>query len=140
MVSAGFIKSMESLSVRRLPLGSKWTYEIKLDGFRVEAIRTERVTLYSRRGNQMPFPAIAKELESLPPGTIIDGELTALDKNARPSFNLLQNYRSGAARLMFFTFDILAYKGRDLMRLPLSERRSLLQRAVQRTQSVEIAE
>ena len=88
----------------------------------------------------MPFPAIAKELESLPPGTIIDGELTALDKNARPSFNLLQNYRSGAARLMFFTFDILAYKGRDLMRLPLSERRSLLQRAVQRTQSVEIAE
>lgn len=31
---------MKCFSVKRLPAGAKWTYEIKLDGFRVVAVRS----------------------------------------------------------------------------------------------------
>jgi len=30
---------MECLSAKKLPTGEQWTYEIKLDGFQVEAIK-----------------------------------------------------------------------------------------------------
>lgn len=46
-----FIKPMETLSVKKLPKGAGRTYEIKLDGFRVEAVRAaDQVVLYSRQG------------------------------------------------------------------------------------------
>ena len=45
-MSTAFIKPMECLFAKNLPRGEQWTYEIKLDGFRVEAIRTaDSVTL-----------------------------------------------------------------------------------------------
>jgi DNA ligase D-like protein (predicted ligase) len=134
---------MESLPVKQLPSGTKWTYEIKLDGFRMEAVRTDSgVVLYSRRRKNMTreFRDIAKALEYLPSGTVVDGEATALDDHGRPSFNLLQNFRSSASRLVYFAFDILSHKGRDTTRLPLSERRSLLLEVIQRRDCIEIAE
>jgi ATP-dependent DNA ligase len=49
---AAFVESMECLGVKTLPEGPNLTYEIKLDGFRLEAVKTEgKTTLYSRRGN-----------------------------------------------------------------------------------------
>jgi hypothetical protein len=33
---AGFVKTMDCLPVSKLPEGPKWTYEIKLDGYRLE--------------------------------------------------------------------------------------------------------
>ena len=33
-MSPRFIEPMECLSTKKLPSGGKWTYEIKLDGFR----------------------------------------------------------------------------------------------------------
>ena len=74
------------------PNGERWTYELKLDGFRVEAFRTEdRVVLYSKQGKLLTgqFMQVALELEKLPPETALDGELVALDKNGVPRFNLL---------------------------------------------------
>jgi bifunctional non-homologous end joining protein LigD len=140
-VNVRFIPPMENLPVKKLPTGAMWTYEIKLDGFRMEAVRTDdRVILYSRRGNEMAFPEIATALKNLPPETIIDGELTALDERGRPEFNLLQNFRSGSAHLVYFVFDILVHSGRNVMRLPLSERRSLLQKVILHRDCIQIAE
>jgi ATP-dependent DNA ligase len=49
---AGFMETMDCLPVTVVPDGEGWTYEIKLDGFRLEAVKTGReVTLYSRRHN-----------------------------------------------------------------------------------------
>jgi len=46
----GFVETMDCLPVSKLPEGAEWTYEIKLDGYRLEAVRnTKEVTLYSRR-------------------------------------------------------------------------------------------
>jgi ATP-dependent DNA ligase len=37
--AAGFIDTMDCLPVSRLPEGPEWTYEIKLDGYRLEVCR-----------------------------------------------------------------------------------------------------
>ena len=141
-VNLRFSKPMECLSTNKLPTGEQWTYELKLDGFRVEAFRTnDRVVLYSKQGKILTsqFMQIALELEKLQPGTVIDGELVALDRNGVPRFNLLQNYRSGSAHLMYYAFDILLHEGRDVTKLPLSERRNLLRSIVKRGTHVDLA-
>jgi ATP-dependent DNA ligase len=56
----------------------------------------------------------------------VDGEVVALDASGFPNFNLLQNYRTEAARIHFFLFDLLVYQGHDLTRLALIERREIM--------------
>ena len=49
---AAFIETMECLAESKVPQGPEWTYEVKLDGYRLEAVKTNgRVTVYSRRRN-----------------------------------------------------------------------------------------
>jgi bifunctional non-homologous end joining protein LigD len=71
-----------------------------------------------------------KALQNLPDETAVDGEVVALDGSGRPSFNLLQNYGPAAAPLVFYTFDVLVLKGKDLTREPLRLRRQLLEAEV----------
>jgi ATP-dependent DNA ligase len=50
--TASFIETMDCLPVTKLPDGPEWTYEIKLDGYRLDVVRKSRTTaLYSRREN-----------------------------------------------------------------------------------------
>jgi ATP-dependent DNA ligase len=109
--TAGFVESMECLPVATLPEGSQWSYEIKLDGYRLEAIKSGRaVTVYSRRKNALNerFPRIAKALADLPASTVIDGEVCAINEQGRADFSLLQNFRSAETHIRYFAFDILA--------------------------------
>jgi DNA ligase D-like protein (predicted ligase) len=133
-LQAGFIESMECLPVTTIPEGPGWTYEIKLDEFRLEVVRNgSETTLYSRRENVLNerFPYIAKALKGLPSGTVLDGELVALGPDGRPSFNLLQNFRSAESHITYYAFDILVQKNHDLTQLPLSERREILKSVVE---------
>lgn len=126
---AEFIEAMECLPVAKLPEGAEWTYEIKLDGYRLQAVKSGRdVTLYSRRRNVLNdrFPHIAAACKGLPDDTVIDGELVAVDRDGRPDFNMLQNFRSAEARIHYYAFDILVLRGRSLLGLPLAERRNIL--------------
>lgn len=72
------------------------------------------------------FPYIASALKGLPDETVIDGELVALASDGRPNFNLLQNYRSAESHIIYYVFDVMTLKGRDLTQVPLSERREVL--------------
>jgi bifunctional non-homologous end joining protein LigD len=69
-------------------------------------------------------------LADLPAGTVVDGEVVAIDESGRPDFNLLQNFRAEASRIRYYIFDVLCWKDRDLTRLPLIERRALLKSLV----------
>jgi bifunctional non-homologous end joining protein LigD len=134
---------MDCLPVATLPEGAVWTWEIKLDGWRMEAVKTGgRVTLYSRRGKNFnaQFGQIARELEYLPDETVIDGEMVAVDEEGRPSFNLLQNFRSEESRIVYYVFDIRIHNGNDLMQRPLSERREVLRSVIRAGGHVGISE
>jgi ATP-dependent DNA ligase len=79
-VKATFIESMECLLVTKVTTGADWTHEIKLDGYRLEAVKSLcKVTVYSRRRNILnaKFGHIADTLEELPDETVLDGELVA---------------------------------------------------------------
>jgi bifunctional non-homologous end joining protein LigD len=57
----------------------------------------------------------------------IDGEITALDENGRPSFQLLQGYgKAKHTPLVSYAFDLLSLDSTDLRSRPLIERRKLL--------------
>jgi DNA ligase D-like protein (predicted ligase) len=143
MTHQQFIAPMECLALDRIPTGPQWSYELKLDGYRMEAIgEADRVLLYSRNGKpfNQKYPAIAKALNWLPAGTILDGELTAIDEKGRPRFQLLQNSQSAAPHLVYFVFDILRSEGEDLTKLPLAERREHLKRIVRPNDQVQVSE
>jgi DNA ligase D-like protein (predicted ligase) len=126
---AAFIEPMDCLPVPKLPEGSQWIWEIKLDGYRAVAVKSGGVvTLFSRNRKVLNkrFPYLVEPLRSLPDGTVVDGEIVALDDEGRPVFNLLQNFTSEAGRIRYFVFDLLCYQDRDLTRLPLVERREML--------------
>ena len=116
------------------PLPGEWSYEIKYDGYRMLArIGGPRdVHLVTRRGNDWThrFPALRRALvdAKLPPGWY-DGEIVLLDETGKPSFNGLQNAiesdRNDA--IVFYLFDVPFCAGHDLRRVPVEERRALLQ-------------
>ena len=118
----------------RLPEGPDWLYELKLDGYRAIAFKAGGVHLRSRNNNDFALrhPDVAEALRALPADTVIDGEIVALDGSGKPSFNALQNYGSGKGPVLYYVFDLLVLKGRDVRGLPLLERRTLLEKHVLR--------
>jgi hypothetical protein len=68
-VKAHFLKPMLCLSVKELPEGPDWEYELKLDGDRTIGVKTENgARIFSRNGKNFSgrFPTLARALEALP--------------------------------------------------------------------------
>jgi DNA ligase D-like protein (predicted ligase) len=131
--SARFIEPMLLRRTDSLPSGEQWLYELKLDGYRAIAFkRNGAVHLRSRNDNDFNtrYPAVVEALAKLPENTVIDGEIVAFDREGRPSFNLLQNYGSGAAAVVYYVFDVMVLAGEDVRREPLGKRRELLESKV----------
>ena len=107
---ARFFEPMLLLATGSLPEGDDWKYELKLDGYRAIAFKSNgKVQLRSRNNKdfKLRYPAIAKALEKLPDETVIDGEVVAFDDSGRPSFNKLQNYASSVVPIFYYAFDVL---------------------------------
>ena len=64
----------------------------------------------------------------------------ALGPDDRPDFNLLQNSRSAESRIVYYAFDILIHKQRNLTELPLSERRAILSSVIEPGEHVALSE
>ena len=67
---AGFIEPCLPTNSPQPPIGTAWVHEIKHDGIRVIARRSETgVRLYSRPGNDLTnrFPLIAEAMANMPP-------------------------------------------------------------------------
>jgi DNA ligase D-like protein (predicted ligase) len=141
---AEFIEPMDCAPVSKLLDGPGWAYEIKLDGYRAIAVKSDRVVnLFSRRRKSFntQYPDLVKALAELPEGTVVDGEVVALDDSGRPDFNLLAQFRSGASRIHYFIFDLLVCHDRDLTKLPLSQRREFMKSALRlRSPRIRIAQ
>jgi bifunctional non-homologous end joining protein LigD len=132
---AEFIAPMKCLLVDDLPKGARWLYEIKFDGYRVEAIKQrQNVSLISRNEKDLTtkYPDVAEALKTLPCNEcVLDGEMVAANADGNYSFQLLQSYDTNAARkpaLFYYAFDLMQLDGRDLTGLPLPRRKETLQK------------
>src|SRR5688500_12167626 len=111
-----FVEPMYARTVQHLPETDAWTYEVKFDGYRALAGRDSTgVTLWSRRGNVFTdqFPHLAEACGRLPADTLLDGEIVALGKDGRISFNMLQRHRSAAQAILFYGFDVIVHRGKS---------------------------
>lgn len=138
-----FTPPMECLPVARIPEGENWVYELKLDGYRAQAIRDQSgIRILSRRGSNLTskYPLVTRDLvDAVEIGTALDGELVAFDDQGQLSFNALQNAASGT-NVVYFAFDILVSEGKDVKRLLLRDRKDLLRSALNVTDHVQLSE
>jgi DNA ligase D-like protein (predicted ligase)/DNA ligase D-like protein (predicted 3'-phosphoesterase) len=113
-----------------------WLFEIKWDGVRAIATVGTAVSLRSRNDTELSgqFPELA-ELETLAPGMVLDGEIVVMT-GGKPDMQALlprlqeARYGKGAPPVTYIVFDILRRGDEDLTRLPLTERRKILESAV----------
>jgi bifunctional non-homologous end joining protein LigD len=127
-----FIAPQLCETLARPPSGAGWLHEIKFDGYRIQMrVLDGGVTLKTRKGLDWTekYPAIAEAAGGLA-DAIIDGEICALDENGAPDFAALQAALSQGRTeaLVYFAFDLLFEGGEDLRALPLSDRKTRLQR------------
>jgi len=117
-----------------LPAGPDWSYEVKWDGYRAQAVKNgAAVTLASRNLKNITrqFPGIAPAVAGVRArDAVVDGEIVALDAEGRPSFQALHHWSVEGLSLVYYAFDLLYLNGRDLTRRPLDERRAALREAV----------
>jgi bifunctional non-homologous end joining protein LigD len=133
MAPLEFVPLMSAKPVGELPEGDEWEYEAKLDGYRGLLLCEGRaVQIRSRNDKDLTrsYPSIVRAAAKMPVRRAsIDGEIVALDKVGRPSFQELQ-HPSRAHLIVFFAFDVLHLDDRDLRTRPLQERRKKLPRIV----------
>ena len=120
-----------------------WLFEVKWDGYRVEAVvRGDSVRLWTRRRQDAAtyFPDLGAASGWIQAReAIVDGEVVALDEQGRPRFSLLQDHtgirtgrssggkrRGTPAQIVYEAFDLLYLDGRSLLDVPLDERKRLL--------------
>src|SRR4029453_14226679 len=113
-----------------VPTGNDWLHEYKYDGYRLlVATAGGAATAFTRKGHDWSdkFRSIVRAAAKLPAGCLIDGEAVALDKQGKPSFQLLQaTLKGGEADLAFYGFDLLIDQGEDINGLPNLERKERL--------------
>jgi bifunctional non-homologous end joining protein LigD len=134
-----------------------WLFEVKWDGYRVEAVvRDGQARIWTRRRVDAAtyFPDLAGPAPWIDAReAIVDGEVVAFDAEGRPSFSLLQDRTGlrgvpGSARrqdrearrpsreeraaipLAYMAFDLLYLDGRSLLDVPLEDRKRLLRRVL----------
>jgi bifunctional non-homologous end joining protein LigD len=151
----GFIEPMKATAVDKPFSDDDWLFELKLDGYRVEAVVDDgRVRLWTRNKQDAAryFPHLAGDARAWldARSAILDGEVVALDEAGRPEFGLLQvsaglghlgapggragdrarSTRGGEkkvpAAVVYYVFDLLYHDGRLLLDVPLEQRKRLL--------------
>lgn len=121
-----------------------WQYEIKWDGYRVVAFcNKNKVSLKSRNDKSFDakFFPVHSAVRQWNIKAVVDGEVVVLDKAGKSDFGALQNWRSEAdGDLFYYVFDLIWMNGKDLMQIPLSERRNLLRHTVPENNIIRFSE
>jgi bifunctional non-homologous end joining protein LigD len=143
-----------------------WLFEVKWDGYRVEAVVTDgmaRIWTRNRVDAATYFPDLAGAADWISAANaIVDGEVVAFDEEGRPSFSRLQE-KTGhralematrradpdvpkltkeqrqAIPLAYMVFDLLYLDGRSLVDVPLEDRKRLLRRVLEQDGMVRYA-
>ncbi len=134
-----------------------WLYEIKWDGYRVEAVvhpKGVRIWTRNRIDASVYFPDLVGPADWIDAReAVVDGEVVAFDAEGRPDFSRLQD-RTGlrgleaatgrrspdapklsaderrAIPLAYMVFDLLHLDGSSLLDVPLEDRKRVLRRVL----------
>src|SRR5262245_38873787 len=121
---------MLASAAEALPIGAKWTYEIKWDGYRALAVKegsSVRLISRNRKNLTADYPTVVSALQSIrEKSVLLDGEIVALDPSGRPSFQALQHRSASRLVITYVAFDVLMIGPRSLTAEPLSIRRERL--------------
>lgn len=122
---------------------SLWQAEWKWDGIRAQIIQRDGKIFVWTRGEDLAtekFPELHPFIAALPEGTVLDGEAVCFANNCPLPFNILQT-RIGRKNLTkkilsespmaFIAYDCLEHLGKDIRTLPLSARRTILEKVHQ---------
>lgn len=120
-----------------------WQAEWKWDGIRAQLLRRNGHWALWSRGEELlsaAFPEFALLGESLPDGTVLDGEILAWSGDAPQPFGVLQQ-RLGRKRpsraliqgvpVCFMAYDLLEHGGIDVREQPLHQRQADLRKLVE---------
>jgi bifunctional non-homologous end joining protein LigD len=120
----------------KLPFSDpQWLFEPKLDGYRALCFLKDgevRFISRNRRNLTKRFPELQEIAALIKAQTaIIDGEIVALDRSGKPSFDALRHsHRKGA--IVFYAFDLLYFDGEDVSQYPLVGRKKALRRILRK--------
>jgi ATP-dependent DNA ligase len=127
--------------VKQIPKGHGWLYEPKCDGYRglLMTNGAGQGAVFSRNAKNLSayFPELVHLAQTLPRGSILDGEIVKPTENGVSFFELqhrlavpIRQRPSVAAHspVAFVAFDILQEKSEDIRRLLLAKRRKRLER------------
>ena len=150
MTKPGFIAPMLATLVGAPFDDPDWQFEVKWDGFRVEAVVDRGDVRLWTRGEQDAARYFGSFLDG--PSwldarqAVVDGEVIALDDRGEPDFALLQARIKGrttadaSTPFVYEVFDLLHLDGRSLLDEPLDERRRLLAGVVRPDPRVRLSE
>lgn len=135
-----------ALDVEPHELGApgEWQAEWKWDGIRGQVIKRGGEMFVWSRGEDLvtdKFPEFVVLKNTLPEGTVIDGEILPFANEQPLPFSVLQT-RIGRknitpkilkdAPVAFIAYDLLEWEGKDTRDLPMKERRVMLEKLVER--------
>ncbi len=130
-----------------------WLFEVKWDGHRCLANLGTSTRLTSRTSRDMTaqFPELIDMHRQLAArNAVVDGEIVALDREGRPSFERMQDRfhrtpeelarNKGRVPVQFLAFDLLWLDGQPLLDLPLVERRARLVEVLVETRDIRLSQ
>jgi DNA ligase 1 len=131
------------LPIENLGAIEQWQAEWKWDGIRGQIIKRNNQLFVWSRGEELvteKFPEYEFFVQHLPNGTVLDGEIVAIQQQAETitpaAFAILQT-RIGRKNITkkilqqapvgFIAYDVLEYNGIDIRQQPLHERRKIVE-------------
>ncbi len=122
------------------PQGEDWLHEIKFDGYRLLGfVSGGAAALRTRNGKDWTdsFPSLSTAMEKLKAeDAVLDMEAVIVDEQGKSSFQALQAALGDGGKpekIVAYVFDLLRLDGKDLTKLPLTERKEKLENLLQKS-------
>ncbi len=135
------MRPMQAASAEAPFSSPDYVFEVKWDGLRCILFKdlAGNVRLQDRGLHDITadLPEVVAAAKRVPPGSVIDGELVATDRDGRPDYPRLRERLAGGASLLekiptaYLAFDALYLEDKPLLRQPVSRRRARLSKAVE---------
>lgn len=124
------VKPMLCTLTKEVVADSDYLYEVKWDGYRIISfIQGSKVRMNSRSALDYThkYPPVAKALKALGHDAVLDGEVVVFNEEGKPDFDALQTFNGHSTPINYCIFDVLWLDGYDLMDLPLTDRKAILE-------------